>query len=215
MSRDKDREIPYELPPQAKQTWLGENELDSLPTKIELGGERKRQKNFRATPSTHSTLFSRLSFTPAEPPPPPSSLTLVSAGLFLSHFFPQFLQTGNIFYPFLSTLSLRSCHLGCWAQPCPAVGSVGASWKCHVHQGASPASAHRGHPAFTHCQHLGTHTPYTGIGCKQERRIITPWTLPDVYHWHFVCHCTHTHTQKCPAKGDKVIGLVHNLESAN
>jgi len=76
----------------------------------------------------HGCLLDRLQGTsarvPGAPPCPPSSLTLVSAELFLSHLTPlsAALYTAVFFPPFLNTLSQRFYHHHLWTWPCPAAG---------------------------------------------------------------------------------------------
>jgi len=58
---------------------------------------------------------------PGASPPPPSSLTLVSAELFLSHIL-TVLSHCRVFFCFLNLLSLRRYHHCWWAWPWPAAG---------------------------------------------------------------------------------------------
>ena len=66
-----------------------------------------------------------------------------------SHFFPLLLCLSDVYCPFSHTLSQRSHHLGCWAQPRPAVGSVGASWNLPCLAWGSPGLSSQRPPLKT------------------------------------------------------------------
>lgn len=73
--REKVRETAHHLPSWAKQTWLGENEFNLLPIKIDFCSEKQSQIK---TCSAHPLpLLPRLSFSPSFlshlPPSPPQA----------------------------------------------------------------------------------------------------------------------------------------------
>lgn len=190
---------------------------------MELNSEKQRQKKKlkQHLPFT-PCFFSRLTFTPlflmcwetcsgvgcraisalvsTAPPPLTTSLTLVLQGC-LSHFFSSVLTGG--FLPFLKPVFpvapsfwLRGSALlwVCWNQ-LELAASRQHSWPLLT----------GGHPCSPPCLHQ-----YTDIVCKQEKRIFTTWTPPDVYHLHSLIRI---HKIIVLAKGGKGIGLICNQES--
>jgi len=92
------------------------------------------------------------SMVPGILPPPPSSLTLVLAELL--HIFPYSSPSHSIFYPFLTIFSMRHDHLGCWAQPCPAIDLLKPAGTVCASIGQPQPLLAETTPAAPHCQYL-------------------------------------------------------------
>lgn len=143
-------------------------------------------------PGSNSLLCSWLFYLPAPPSsagewgmelavsplPTPSSLTLVSAGMFLSWlcFFLLYSPTAAaqlFFNPFLNTLLQRHHHLYWWAQPFPAVGPLEPAVPGCVQHGAASAYVHRGPTEATPQPPLPAHGSWYRV---QTRRNQLHWT---------------------------------------
>ena len=107
--------------------------------------------------------------TPRAPPPPPSPLTLVSSGLFLSHFSHSLSHLlCRIFYTFLKVLLQRHHQCHCWAQLCPKMGWLDlVGTICVLHSAA--LASHQDHPSSPPWQCLGMDTQYRNKKSKGNK----------------------------------------------